>query len=59
MIRTAALSAALVLGLQATAQAGTIGTLDKVDLGEHWFGPKRTPSELQGRVVMIELWGFN
>jgi hypothetical protein len=58
MFRTATLSAGLVLGLQAVAMAG-IGSLDGVNLGEHWYGPKRDASDLKGRVVMIEEWGFN
>ncbi|MGE0707136.1 MAG: hypothetical protein AB7N76_17025 [Planctomycetota bacterium] len=54
-----ALAASMTLALSNAAFAGGIGNLEGVNLGEHWYGPKRDKDELKGRVVMIEEWGFN
>lgn len=32
--------------------------LDKVQLGEHWFGPKRDLEGLKGHVVLLVFWGL-
>lgn len=48
----------LVVGLS-TASLAKVESLEGASLGEHWAGPKRSVDELKGRVVLIELWGFN
>jgi hypothetical protein len=32
--------------------------LDKVQLGENWFGPKRDLEGLKGHVVLLVFWGL-
>jgi hypothetical protein len=51
---------ALVLALSAcsSAESSEKGTLlEKVNLGENWYGPKLSLDDLKGRVVLIEFWG--
>jgi hypothetical protein len=59
-MRSAALivAAGLVLGFGSVSEA-KVESMDGMNLGEHWFGPKRTMADLKGRVVMVEMWGFN
>ena len=33
--------------------------LDKVSLGEHWYGPEISLKDLDGHVVLYEFWGIN
>jgi hypothetical protein len=32
--------------------------IEKVKLGEHWYGPDLKVEDLKGRVVLLEFWGF-
>ncbi|MBL4844221.1 MAG: hypothetical protein JKY65_01735 [Planctomycetes bacterium] len=57
-LRCTAVALGLMLSLGGPAFA-KVESLDGVNLGEHWYGPKRTEADLKGRVVMIEEWGFN
>lgn len=53
------LSAAIALAaLLVGSPAFAVDDLDKANLGEHWYGPKRTLEELKGHVVFWENWGF-
>ncbi|MDF1702322.1 MAG: hypothetical protein P1V36_14315 [Planctomycetota bacterium] len=59
------LSMALVLGLAlaATADEGqgpgdtSKSTLGQVTLGDYWYGAKITKEDLQGKVVLFDIWG--
>ena len=57
-IGSMAAALALVVGLSGAANAG-VTSLEGINLGEHWAGPKRSVDDLKGRVVLVELWGFN
>lgn len=57
-MKSMAAAIGLVLGLSGAALA-EVKSLEGVNLGEHWAGPKRSVDDLKGRVVLIELWGFN
>lgn len=57
-VRSVVAALGLLVGLSGAAFA-KVESLEGVNLGEHWAGPKRSPDELKGRVVLIELWGFN
>ena len=35
-----------------------VESLDKANMGTHWYGPERTLESLQGHVVWWEDWGF-
>lgn len=48
----------LVLSFSGAAFA-KVESLEGMRMGEHWYGPKLTESDLKGRVVMVEMWGFN
>jgi len=48
----------LALCLPAMAEA-KVESLEGASLGQHWFGPNWSLEDLRGRVVMVELWGFN
>ena len=53
-----ALLAVLALGMpQAGAEDPAPITLDGLDLGTHWFGPKITKEDLAGKVVLYVMWG--
>ena len=32
-------------------------TIDDLNLGTHWYGPKVTTKDLAGKVVLVEMWG--
>lgn len=57
-MRRMALALALVLALPGFALA-EVKSIEGASLGEHWYGPKYSMEDLQGRVVLIELWGYN
>lgn len=57
-LKSMAVALGLLVSLSSAAFA-KVESLDGVTLGEHWYGPKLSESDLKGRVVMIELWGFN
>ena len=57
-MRIGAMALGMLLALGSVA-AAEVAPLDQVNLGEHWFGPKYSPDDLKGRVVMLEQWGFN
>ncbi len=57
MIRKLLLAAFVIGLLQSPALA--VGSLDQASLGEHWFGPERTPASLKGHIVLWENWGYN
>ena len=58
MKRLAGLAVALLViaSLAAPAQAQD---LDKLRLGDHWYGDAWDTQSLKGRVVLMEIWGFN
>lgn len=46
-------------GARAAGTAGAESTIDdSVRLGQHWFGPELSKEDLEGRVVLIEDWGY-
>lgn len=55
------LTTACTIAIMFTATTMTFAeaTLDGVRLGSHVTGPKLTPSDLKGRVVVFEYWGVN
>ena len=52
------IAAIAVLALQGTASA-KVESLEGANLGEHWYGPKRTAEDLKGHIVIWENWGYN
>jgi|TARA_R110002072_G_scaffold291678_1_gene459925 hypothetical protein len=48
----------LLVSLSGAAFA-KVESLEGMNMGEHWAGPKLSESDLKGRVVMVEMWGFN
>jgi hypothetical protein len=48
---------AFLASLAVAAQAEI--TLDNLSLGEHWYGDNVAVEDMQGRVVMVEMWGRN
>lgn len=57
-MRKAIFALVLALCVPGLAEA-KVTSLEGVNLGQHWYGPKYTEDDLKGRVVMIELWGYN
>ena len=57
-MRKAIFALALALCLPGIAEA-KVTSLEGVNMGEHWYGPKYSAEDLKGRVVMFELWGYN
>jgi len=52
------LAAALALApFGAGAGAGEAITIDDLNVGTHWYGPKVTAKDLAGKVVLVEMWG--
>jgi hypothetical protein len=47
---------AALLALAPVGAEETI-TIDDLNLGTHWYGPKVTTKDLAGKVVLVELWG--
>ena len=55
---THALLAALVLASCGCGAAfADDATIDELNLGAYWYGPKITKKDLAGKVVLVELWG--
>lgn len=55
----AGVAAVAVTGIAGSAvRAETVKLQDAVRLGEHWFGPEVSMKDLEGRVVLIEDWGY-
>jgi len=52
------LIALALLAVSGAAQA-KVDSLDGARLGTWWYGPKLTMEDLKGRVVMVEMWGYN
>jgi hypothetical protein len=61
MKRTAICAAALGMLLALTASAFAQGgrNLQDVTFGETWMGDDWDVAELKGRVVVVEIWGYN
>ena len=65
MTRSTLLGLALVLALAAGLQAGegqgpgdtSKSTLSQVSLGEYWYGKRIELGDLEGKVVLMEIWG--
>lgn len=45
--------------LCSAAAADGVTSLEGANLGTHWYGPNYTLDDLKGRVVVIEMWGYN
>ncbi len=45
--------------LCSAAVADGVTSLEGANLGTHWYGPNYTLDDLKGRVVVIEMWGYN
>jgi hypothetical protein len=56
-MRKLLLAAAIVAVVQGTASAAD--DLDKVNMGQHWYGPERTLASLKGHIVLWEKWGHD
>lgn len=52
------LIALALLAVSGVAQA-KVESLEGANLGTWWYGPKYTLEDLKGRVVLIEMWGYN
>ncbi len=52
------LIALALLALSGVAQA-KVDSLEGANLGTWWYGPKFSLEDLKGRVVMVEMWGYN
>ena len=57
-MRKLLVTAFALLMLQGSAFA-KCESLTGANLGEHWYGPKRTLEGLKGHVVLWENWGYN
>jgi hypothetical protein len=51
--------AAVLLSALLVSPAALAGELEKVNLGEHWYGPNLKLEDLKGHVVLFEAWGRN
>ena len=52
----------IALGLMVTFSGvvqAKVESLDGANLGQWWYGPKYSMEDLKGRVVMVEMWGYN
>ena len=51
----------MVVGSMVLGGAGTAGAqgLDELSLGETWYGEHWDVADLKGRVVLMEIWGYN
>ena len=64
ILTIALLAAAIGLGAPSFAEEGpgpdadtANSTLETLSLGEYWFGAEISKEDLEGKVVLFELWG--
>lgn len=48
----------LLVVICGVAQA-KVESLEGANLGTWWYGPKYDLEDLKGRVVLVEMWGYN